>query len=184
MHYSDFALKFEKIARLQTRSLSIRNNEDIPDGDYAFLPLFCNDKKCDCRRTMLNVLQVSPEFGVFHAATLSYGWEPLSFYREWSVGMSDSVLAEFKGPSLGRMNTQSPYAGALLGIFEEVVLDENYSKRLQRQYAMYKYKQGMKLAPEILSLLRLYEPCPCESGATFKNCCGKTSSFTRRFSGK
>jgi SEC-C motif-containing protein len=183
MTYSGFHEYFEAISRQQTRSISSRNSFDLPDGDYVFLPMFCDDKKCDCRRTLINVLQVSPEFKRFHAATLSYGWEPKSFYKIWSPSMDENMLNEFKGPAIDYFNQQSKYSEAMLKIFVEVALDENYIERLKKQYAMFKYRQGMNMPPELLKYTGLYEPCPCGSGNTFKFCCGKSgkSGFSRRF---
>ncbi len=181
MTYSGFHVQFEKIARNQTRSLSHRNTRGIPDGDYAFMPMYCDDKKCDCRRTLIAVLQVSPEFRPHQAATISYGWENMPFYRNWGHGMDEDMLNLFKGPAVDYMNQQSPHAGALLESFKQVALNAEYIERLKRQYAMVKYKQGMKLPPDLLKLLDLYGPCPCGSGNNFNVCCGKSGSFFRRF---
>lgn len=180
MHFKAFHAEFEKIARRQTRSLSIRGEPGIPDGDYAFLPMYCKDKTCDCRRTLINVLQVSPEYGPFHAATISYGWEPLSFYRDWAGALSEEEIKAFKGPALDVFNTQSPSAPYLLESFKNIVLDEVYAERIKRQYAMFKYKAGMKLPPELLKQGDFSGGCPCESGRPFMLCCGRSRRPRRR----
>ncbi len=180
MTYSGFYAHFEKIAMKQVRSLSFRNHQDIPDGDYAFMPMYCDDKTCDCRRAIIAVLQVSPEFRVGQVATISYGWEAMSFYRKWSHGMPEDMLKIFKGPALDYMNIQSPHAEALLESFITTALDAVYIERLKKQYAMFKHKQGMKMTPELLKLVGIYEPCPCGSGKVFNLCCGK-KKFSERF---
>ncbi|MCB0595702.1 MAG: SEC-C domain-containing protein [Lewinellaceae bacterium] len=180
MYFKAFHAEFEKIARLQTRSLTIVGEQKIPKGDYAFLPMYCKDKKCDCRRTLINVLQVTPEYGPFHAATISYGWEPLDFYRDWAKALSEEEIKIMKGPALDHFNTQSPSASHLLESFVNLVLDDDYSERLKRQYAMFKYKIGMKLPPDLEKQADLSGECPCGSGRPFKLCCGR-GKFSRRY---
>ena len=145
------------------------------------MPFHCNEKDCDCRRVLLAVHQANEAYGIFHAATISFGWEELDFYRTWGSSLfEEEQLRDFKGPSLEPLNHQSEYADLLLDIFKTQILDREYVKRLERQYAMVKYKVGMKLAPKVKNALGLNEPCPCESGLTFSNCCGKISIFKQR----
>lgn len=180
MYFKAFHEELEKIARKETRSLSIFKDPDIPNGDYAFLPMFCNDKKCDCRRALITVLQVTPEYGPFHGATISYGWEPLSFYRKWSNALTDEEVKAMKGPVLAQFNKQSEHAEPLLESFIRTVLDDEYSQRLQRQYAQFKYKIGMKLSPELSRQGDITGECPCGSGRPFRMCCGR-GKFSRRY---
>lgn len=81
MHFITFHNLLPKIAEKETRFATIRNDADIPDGDYAFMDVHCADKTCDCRRIFINVIQVNPNFIQQHIATISYGWEPFAFYR-------------------------------------------------------------------------------------------------------
>lgn len=180
MHFKAFYAEFEKIARKETRSLSIFGNPNIPDGDYAFLPLFCKDKTCDCRRALINVVQASPKNAPSHAATISYGWEPLDFYHDWSAWLSEDEIKAFKGPALDILNPQSQYASFLLDSFINIVLDEEYAERIKREYAMFKYKIGMKLPPDLLKQGYFSGDCPCGSGRAFTLCCGRGKSSRRR----
>lgn len=173
MHFTGFQVHFEKIAKTLSRSIILRNDPNIPDGDYIFLPMYCNDKKCDCRRTLINVLQASPDFEALHAATISYGWEKDHFYKKWSSSIDDKALEMFRGPALDPFNTQSPHSNALLELFKTTILDEEYKKRLERQYCMFKYKTGMKMPSQLMKKIGIYEPCPCGSDSSFKMCCGK-----------
>ena len=78
-------------------------------------------------------------------ATISYGWEPLRFYEEWSSGLPDNSLREFKGPALDTFQPQSKYANYFLDFFTlKLTTDAKYVERLKRHYAYMKYKQGMK----------------------------------------
>jgi hypothetical protein len=180
MTYTGFHVHFEKIAMQQVRSLSFRHHSSIPDGDYAFMPMYCDDKTCDCRRALIAVLQVSPKYGQRQVATISYGWEKLDFYKKWSHSLPPDMLKMFKGPALDYLNKQSPHAEDLLQAFINTALDNVYIERLKKQYAMFKYKQGMHLLPELLKLAGVNEPCPCGSGKVFNLCCGKRK-FSVRF---
>lgn len=181
MIFTSFYAIFEKIAMKEVRLLTLVGHADIPDGQYAFMPLYCDDKKCDCRRAIIHVNQVSPEHRPFQSATISFGWESFDFYRRWSHHMPDDMVSEFKGPALDKMGPQSPYSEAMLKYFIKNTLDEAYIERLKRQYAMFKYKKGMKLPPDVAKYLSLYGPCPCGSGNNFKLCCGKTGLLSRKF---
>lgn len=181
MTCSGFHVHFEKIARWQTRSLRFRHTPGLPDGDFAFMPMYCDDKKCDCRRTLLGVLQVSDEFVHYQAATISFGWENMGFYRKWGFGLDEDMLKMFKGPALDYMNQQSPHAEVILRAFQKIALTEEYIERLKRQYAIVKYRQGMKMPPDMLKILDLYGACPCGSGNAFVACCGRKGSFHKRY---
>ena len=174
MTYSPYYSFFPKIIALQIRSATIRNDAKIPNGDYAFLEVFCNNKTCDCRRAMINVEQVNPEFPKFRAATLSYGWETSAFYKNWSPSMSPKMLAEFKGPCLDTHQPQSAHALYFLEFFKNMIAtDTAYHNRLKTHYAQFKWAQGAKIPIQMK-----FDPltlCPCNSGAKFKFCCGKAA---------
>ncbi len=55
MPYEPFHERFEEIAIDETRDITIYNNPNLPDDDYAFLEAHCNDVNCDCRRVFFNV---------------------------------------------------------------------------------------------------------------------------------
>lgn len=50
MPYEPFYERFKEIAMRETRSITIRNSPDLPDDEYGFLELYCNDENCDCQR--------------------------------------------------------------------------------------------------------------------------------------
>ncbi len=93
MFFQPFYSIFPKIADWETGILTIPKNEEaLPMGEYGFLELFCADKKCDCRRVMIQVClkHNSQEFPC--VAVFSFGWEPKTFYRKWSKSLSDDNL--------------------------------------------------------------------------------------------
>lgn len=181
MVYASFDTVFPKIAKLETRFLTVSEDTHVPIGDYGFLPSFCMDKKCDCRRALINVIQMNPDYEQLHAATISYGWEKIGFYREWFSMPSDDVLTEFMGPALDKAQKQSKYANYFLDFFQKILLeDEEYLSRIQRHYAYMKMKQGAKLPKELSRYINHFGKCPCGSGSPFRVCCGKKKSRLSR----
>lgn len=95
---------------------------------------YCDDPSCDCRRVLINVYR-SDDFSKIWA-TISYGWEPIGFYRRW---LGDHALAdELKGPALDQFQPQTVYAPALRGLFATLLHDGAYVERLRRHYALVK----------------------------------------------
>jgi len=177
MHYQPFYASYPKIAEKETRVITFLTNEKIPIGSYAIVPSFCVDKTCDCRRALINVIEDKPEAIDKPLATISYGWEEFSFYKNWANYLSDDQIAIFKGPVLDTMQPQSEHAPFLLKTFIDIIKnDVDYYQRLQRHYAYFKHKKGMHLPLKLKKLMQPLALCPCESGKIFKLCCGKVRS--------
>jgi len=173
MYFNPFFGEFPKIAANQTRTITVFNNAgDLPTGEYGFLNSYCSDKKCDCRRVMINVVSPSLKPKDHPLAVFSFGWESKSFYRKWSPRMPDEELAWFKGPALDPFHPQSRYSEALLVHFKMLLQDKNYHNRLIRHYVMFKQKIGMKLPKDLRDWWAPMMDCGCESGKVFKLCCG------------
>jgi hypothetical protein len=171
-----------QVAAKQTRVLTFLEDESaspIPPGEYAFLPFYCNERKCDCRRVMIKV--VDEHINIERPqATLSYGWEPASFYKKWSVRMPPEELAWFKGPALDPFQSQGPYADSFERLFISMLEDQEYSRRFARLYAQFKWKIGMKIPKDLQPWVGLTKECLCGSGELFKFCCGQGARRTLR----
>ena len=126
--------RFRDLAFREMRSAAIQGWEDLPDGSYGFLELYCDDKQCDCRRVLIQV--IAPHGPVHAWATINYGWESEAFYYQRSGNAE--LAKECTKASLDPLNPQSEYAPALLRLFETVVQDRAYVQRLQRHYALFK----------------------------------------------
>ncbi len=129
-----FYTLFHNLALKETRSVTLRGQPDIPDGEYGFLELYCNEVECDCRRVVIDV--VSPSTGAKIWATLNYGWESTEFYEKWS--RSKQAAADMKGVTIDPLNPQTEYSPAFLQLFEFLLSDEAYAERLKRHYALFK----------------------------------------------
>jgi len=119
----------------KTRFVSVPGRQDLPDGDYGFVELYCGEPVCVCRRVMINVLR--PETGWSQVwAAISYGWESPDYYRQWSGAGNDP--AESKGPYLGPLNPRTSYSPALLNLFRFLIQSPEHGARLQRHYQMFR----------------------------------------------
>jgi hypothetical protein len=98
MPMTPFMERFPELGAPETRSLTVTGRSDLPDGDYGFIELYCNEPDCDCRRVTIVVLR--PHTGWKVWATLSYGWESLDFYQKWSSAPGPLDPAPMAGPYL------------------------------------------------------------------------------------
>ena len=124
-----FMERFPELAAREMRSVTVSGRTDIPDGEYGFLELFCDDPGCDCRRVMIDVLRADTELNKIWA-TINYGWESLAFYKKW--GGSCVTAAESKGPFLDPLNPQTPYSSALLAAWRRRPTGSDGSKTHHR----------------------------------------------------
>ncbi|HSU66241.1 MAG TPA: hypothetical protein VLJ39_05200, partial [Tepidisphaeraceae bacterium] len=126
-----FGLLFPDVAERETRTirvfdaLSLTGAWHVPVDEYGFDELYCDERACDCRRVMINVLAREARQ---HVATINHAFE---------VPGPDDLVPE--QTFLDPLNRQSQWAPALLHLFVNVVLaDEEYCLRLVRHYHMFK----------------------------------------------
>ena len=135
MPMTPFMEKFPELGARETRSVTVTQRQDLPDGEYGFVEFYCDEPGCDCRRVMIDVLR--PETGWSKIwATISYGWESLDFYKKWGGAGNDSM--EMKEPYLDPLNPQTNYSTALLNLFRFLVQSPDYVERLQCHYRMFR----------------------------------------------
>lgn len=142
MPHIPFSQRFSKIAARETRVVTILENSDtgLPPGKYAFIDLYCTDEDCDCRNVFIQIIDIESRQP---QATISYGWEPIAYYKEWmGSGQEDDdkfILENFKGPDLVPFSIQSPHAKSWLEFFKYVLrTDKDYAARLERHYRLVK----------------------------------------------
>ena len=134
MAMTPFFTRFRDLAFQEMRVAIVQGRSDIPDGEYGFLELYCDEPDCDCRRVIINV--VSKAAGPKIWATINYGWETPEYYATWT---RDKEAAKYmSGAELDPLNPQTRYSGALLRLFEHIAQDQAYVDRLKRHYRMFK----------------------------------------------
>ena len=138
MPYQSFHELFPARAAEETRSIMLegaeRSDSPLPEGQYSFLEMFCNERGCDCRRVMFYVVSDCDEQRRVKAV-IAWGWESRHFYRKWFRSDDPEMLATLKGPTLNVGSPQSKLAPALLDLVREVLLqDPAYVERVESHY--------------------------------------------------
>ena len=124
--------KCPHIAVNETRTLRFNGSLILPDGEYGFIELYCDDPKCDCRRVLIQVM--TPTSGQKVWATINYGWENAGYYKKWCHSNDD----DYQGPFLDPINAQSPYAGTLLELFKQMLNDKAYVECFAKHYGLFR----------------------------------------------
>ena len=107
----------------------------LPADEYAYLEYYCNDLNCDCRRVFLEVVAKGQPGKIF--ASIDYGWEKESFYRQQMPWAPDEAKGTVRG-ELDPLNEQSEFSEVFLDLFQRVVLDGPYRLRLRRHYQLFR----------------------------------------------
>jgi hypothetical protein len=131
-----FMERFPELGARETRSLTVTGRSDLPDGDYGFIELYCNEPDCDCRRVTIVVLR--PNTGWKFWATISYGWERLDFYQKWASAHGPLDPLEWQGPYLDPLAEQTQYSPVLLDLFKFILQSPGYGQRLQNHYQLFR----------------------------------------------
>lgn len=125
----------------ETASVTLPEPADgLPADSYAFLEMYCAEAGCDCRRVYFHVVAASNPAA--ELAMISWGWEPLKFYRRWgSFPKTARDAKAMKGPILAPVHHQSALAPPLLELAKNVLLSSpEYVERIKRHYAMFRAK--------------------------------------------
>lgn len=145
-----FYSRCPETAARETRALHLPPGEEgSPQGTFLLVEWFCEDPKCDCRRTLLGVCRDVPKVNPFETLVMiSFGWESPEFYlRRRGRDPSNPDDLQFAREMAGA--TVDPFAGPRpdaqgLRLFELVKLlvlsDPEYVARLQRHYAEFRAK--------------------------------------------
>ena len=135
MPYIPFHQICPRIAEKETRVITLPQNDiefNLPQGDYVFMELFCDE--CDCRRVFLQVIMNQKI-----VATIAYGWEKLSFYRNEFKGFKENEIKELKGPSIDSFQYQSDISNQILRMFNKILFsDKEYLSRIIKHYDQFK----------------------------------------------
>ncbi len=137
MPYAHFYKSFPKIAENQTRVITLleQSDFDLPDGEYAFTEMYCNEKGCDCRRVFFNVIYERKQV----AATIAYGWESPEYYVRWMGDDDPAVIEQLKGPTTSMIGPQSDMAGEILEMLKKLLLtDRRYIERIKEHYRLFR----------------------------------------------
>jgi hypothetical protein len=136
---------FPELAARETRALVVEEQPGLPAGEYGFCEHYCEEPDCDCRVVLILVHRHD---SAQEWAAIGYGWEPPAFYAQWGR-CSIRDARRMSRPLLDRGHEQSPYAPLLLRAFSEIILDDEYKRRLARHYRI--FKDGIRILQEVES---------------------------------
>jgi len=145
MPFVFFYEHFPEIAERETRTITVleQSSVGLPPGEYAFVEMYCDERKCDCRRVFFYVVSSSKRDA---EAVIAYGWESPQFYARWMKDDDPQIIEELQGPILNMCSPQSSLAPAILEIVNDIILQDNaYIERIKRHYAMFRDKIDRKL---------------------------------------
>jgi hypothetical protein len=142
MPFAPFFTLLPEVASRETRTATPSGPPGAGRETFSFVEMFCNEPGCDCRRVVFYVVsedQVRKGNLDEPLATITFGWEPRSFYRKWaSFPLSDEDLRELTGPALMRLAPQSDRAEEMLGYARLLLSDAGYVERVVRHYGMFR----------------------------------------------
>jgi hypothetical protein len=169
MKYQRFIAHYPKMGMKEAHFLKKVKVGDVRYEEVGFFSAYCIDKNCDCRRTVVQILDVNDQTGCI--AAISYGWEPLSFYRKFKPDWEDEEILQVISPSIEvNVKQTNPHPDAV-DLFRLMLDNPTFSRSFAQQYARFKWKMGMKLPKDIAVNLGLMQPCSCKSGKLFRLCC-------------
>ena len=125
--------------------VEVKNGAPVSQGSYAFLESYCDDPECDCRKVMINVINMKKSDTIL--ATIGYGWESEKFYAEW---IGDKKMGkEITGAYFEAAGVQTKYAGEFLQLWKLMTAqNKEYVNRLKRHYVMWKKITNLKITNE------------------------------------
>jgi hypothetical protein len=117
----------------QVRTVRIADSDQIPNGDYRFIDMYCTDPTCDCRKTMIQV---------FHndilVSTINFGWESRDFYQKWMGCPEDHKIdPAMHGVSIDIGSPDKVSPEGMLALFH-ALLDEKWIAKFKTHYAAVK----------------------------------------------
>lgn len=182
-----FDLLFLSVAEEEARSIRVPDGSGakVPAGHYLFRELYCTEPRCDCRRVILQIMDLERRRV---AATINYAFEPADDYPQIT---------------LDPLNPQTEASSGLLTLFEQMIgVDAVYRARLIKHYTMWKEAVDDADHPGHPAVRSVYhddpsfhaafpraapvrraeakvganDPCVCGSGRKYKRCCRVTQA--------
>jgi len=138
-----FYTYFLEIADKETKVVQILKSgiNTPPIGAYALVESFCDDRKCDCRKVMFNVIAISQPGKIL--ATIGFGWESISFYTAWAGG--DQELArQMVGTYLEPLCAQSKHSAYFCSLIADMVKEGSFRSRLICHYQLFRKSKPHK----------------------------------------
>lgn len=116
---------------IKTVTLTEKKYGLIP-GTYRLVENFCADRRCDCRKVMINLANNKNKI----IATIGFGWENVKYYESW---VEDKELArQMAGAYLEAGGIQTEHSQGCLRLVKKILKDPHYLNCLRRHYKQFK----------------------------------------------
>lgn len=112
------------------RTVTIYDEPRLPDGEYTFVDLYCTDKGCDCRKTIIQIFHENR-----HVSTVDYGWEDPQYYFKWLKASKDDEMAQdMSGLSIDFMSPDLVSTEGILALVEHLMDESLLYEHMQKQW--------------------------------------------------
>ncbi|MEK7066462.1 MAG: hypothetical protein AAB965_02755 [Patescibacteria group bacterium] len=123
----DVALKTRKVSLLQ-------NMFGLSKGSYLLVENYCVDEDCDCRKVMINVVDMDKNIIL---GTIGFGWELPKYYIEWMYGDEKAGKA-LAGAYIELGGIQNGLENECLELVKNSLHDSNYIELIKGRYKIFK----------------------------------------------
>ena len=154
-------MSFQSIGALlgdsyKAKSVDLLDHPSLPSGRYFFIELYCTDKKCDCRKTIIHVYHEKE-----HVSSVNYGWEKPSFYSKWMKSNDDDDMAkEMSGLTIDFMSPSKINEEAILEVIETLLSPDSGDKSwVSSMKNHYRHTRRSKII-KFTKTPSLNAPCP------------------------
>lgn len=117
----------------ETKTITLTEDKNgLVAGNYQLIENFCADRKCDCRKVMINFVNKKDII----LATIGFGWESAKYYEKW---IKDKELGrQMAGIYLEQDGIQTEDSPACLRLLKKALKDPYYVNCLRRHYKQFK----------------------------------------------
>jgi hypothetical protein len=126
-----FDLVCPDIASKGTKAIRVLNDRELPDGDYYFMEMFCDNSKCDCKEAIIEVYEKNIGMPL---ATILYRWGETVDEKSHS-GLCATCRS---GVVLVSDGNQSAIAEPLRDLFAECIEERGFDTAILQHYKMFK----------------------------------------------
>jgi hypothetical protein len=138
---------FPQLEKVDQCKLCMDEGDPEIDGVYDVIDFYCSDVDCDCQKVTVMIFDSNQN----RRATIAYGWEAPSFYREWGT---DPVTSFWLAHGfLDPHEAQSEQAPQFLEVFLEKMKNPHFKQRFRNRYNLFKAEcakqQGCNLENDI-----------------------------------
>jgi hypothetical protein len=135
--FAPFFELFPESAEIKMRKISLLNDAfGLSKGTYVLVENYCIDKKCDCRKVMINVVQIDNKSKIL--GTIGFGWEDEKYYSEWIGNKKNGQL--MVGAYLEPGGIQTNNSKHCLDLVKNSLQDSHYVDLIKERYRTFKEK--------------------------------------------